>query len=98
MARRSSTRVAQRLVVPPHREGGQTQYIPQPVRKAEGDAMASVFACAQHHLDQDQVIDRLASRARMSRRTFIRRFEEATGMSPGDWVMQARVSRARELP
>ncbi|WP_225174464.1 MULTISPECIES: helix-turn-helix domain-containing protein [unclassified Bradyrhizobium] len=41
--------------------------------------------------------DLLASRAGMSRRTFIRRFEEATGMSPGDWLTQARVSRAREL-
>ncbi|QHP74064.1 transcriptional regulator FtrA [Bradyrhizobium sp. LCT2] len=92
-----ANRVAQRLVVPPHREGGQAQYIPQPVRKAEGDALASVFAWAQHHLDQDLAIDRLASRAGMSRRTFIRRFEEATGMSPGDWVAQARVSRAREL-
>lgn len=92
-----ANRVAQRLVVPPHREGGQAQYIPQPVRKAEGDALASVFAWAQHHLDQDLAIDRLASRAGMSRRTFIRRFEEATGMSPGDWVVQARVSRAREL-
>ncbi|WP_456718244.1 MULTISPECIES: transcriptional regulator FtrA [unclassified Bradyrhizobium] len=92
-----ANRVAQRLVVPPHREGGQAQYIPQTVRKAEGDALASVLAWAQHHLDQDLAIDRLASRAGMSRRTFIRRFEEATGMSPGDWVVQARVSRAREL-
>ncbi len=92
-----ANRVAQRLVVPPHREGGQVQYIPQSVRKAEGDTLASVFAWAQHHLDQDLAIDRLASRARMSRRTFIRRFEEATGMSPGEGVVQARVLRAREL-
>jgi AraC family transcriptional regulator, transcriptional activator FtrA len=92
-----ANRVAQRLVVPPHREGGQAQYIPQSVRKAEGDTLAPVFAWAQHHLDQDLTINRLASRARMSRRTFIRRFEEATGMSPGEWVVQARVLRAREL-
>ncbi|WP_371930051.1 transcriptional regulator FtrA [Bradyrhizobium sp. CCGUVB1N3] len=92
-----ANQVAQRLVVPPHREGGQAQYIPQPVRKAEGDALGSVFAWAQRHLDQDLAINRLAARARMSRRTFIRRFEEATGMSPGEWVVQARVSRAREL-
>ncbi|MDH2384321.1 transcriptional regulator FtrA [Bradyrhizobium sp. CER78] len=92
-----ANQVAQRLVVPPHREGGQAQYIPQPVRKAEGDALASVFAWAQRHLDQDLAINSLASRARMSRRTFIRRFEEATGMTPGEWVVQARVSRAREL-
>jgi AraC family transcriptional regulator, transcriptional activator FtrA len=92
-----ANRVAQRLVVPPHREGGQAQYIPQPVQKVGGDALASVFAWAQCHLDQDLAIERLASKARMSRRTFIRRFEETTGMSPGEWVVQARVSRAREL-
>lgn len=92
-----ANRVAQRLVIPPHREGGQAQFIPQPVHKTEGDALASVFSWAQHHLDQDLTIAQLASRARMSRRTFIRRFENATGMSPGEWVVQARMSRAREL-
>ena len=89
--------VARRLVIAPHREGGQAQYIPQPVPRAEGDALASVFAWAQRHLDRDLTIASLASRARMSRRTFIRRFEDATGMSPGEWVVQARVSKAREL-
>jgi AraC family transcriptional activator FtrA len=92
-----ANRVAQRLVVAPHRQGGQAQYIPQPVRKADGDALTSVFAWAQGHLQLDLTIPRLASRAAMSRRTFIRRFEEATGMPPGEWVAQARMSRAREL-
>jgi AraC family transcriptional activator FtrA len=89
--------VARRLVIAPHREGGQAQYIPQPVPKTEGDALASVLAWAQRHLDRDLTIANLASRARMSRRTFIRRFEDATGMSPGEWVVQARLSRARGL-
>ncbi|WP_334390534.1 helix-turn-helix domain-containing protein [Bradyrhizobium sp. AZCC 2262] len=92
-----ANRVAQRLVIAPHREGGQAQYIPQPVPKTEGDTLASVFVWAQRHLDRDLTIASLASRARMSRRTFIRRFEDATGMSPGEWVVQARVSKAREL-
>ena len=92
-----ANRVAQRLVIAPHREGGQAQYIPKPVPKIEGDALASVFLWAQRHLDRDLTIANLASRARMSRRTFIRRFEDATGMSPGEWVVQARVSKAREL-
>ena len=92
-----ANRVAQRLVIAPHREGGQAQYIPKPVPKTEGDALASVFLWAQRHLDRDLTIANLASRARMSRRTFIRRFEDATGMSPGEWVVQARVSKAREL-
>jgi AraC family transcriptional regulator, transcriptional activator FtrA len=92
-----ANRVAQRLVIPPHREGGQAQFMPQPVYKTEGNALASVFAWAQCHLDQDLTIARLASRARMSRRSLIRRFEDATGMPPGEWVVQMRVSRAREL-
>src|SRR4029079_16598007 len=54
-------------------------------------------AWAQRHLDRDLTIASLAARAKMSRRTFIRRFEDATGMSPGDWVVQARVAKAREL-
>ena len=92
-----ANRVARRLVIAPHREGGQAQYIPQPVPKTEGNALASIFVWARRHLDRDLTIANLASRARMSRRTFIRRFEDATGMSPGEWVVQARVSKAREL-
>lgn len=89
--------VARRLVIAPHREGGQAQYIRQPVPKIEGDALADVFAWAQRHLDRELTISSLAAKARMSRRTFIRRFEDATGMSPGEWVVQARVAKAREL-
>ncbi|WP_441236148.1 DJ-1/PfpI family protein [Bradyrhizobium sp. 930_D9_N1_4] len=92
-----ANRIAQRLVIAPHRDGGQAQFIPQPVRKAEGDVLASVFVWAQRHLDRDLTIANLASQAGMSRRTFIRRFEDATGMSPGEWVVQARVAKAREL-
>ena len=89
--------VARRLVIAPHREGGQAQYIRQPVPPIEGDALAAVFAWAQRHLDRDLTISSLADKARMSRRTFIRRFEDATGMSPGEWVVQTRVAKAREL-
>ena len=89
--------MARRLVIAPHREGGQAQYIRQPVPPIEGDALATVFAWAQRHLDRDLTISSLAAKARMSRRTFIRRFEDATGMSPGEWVVQTRVAKAREL-
>jgi AraC family transcriptional activator FtrA len=92
-----ANRVAQRLVIAPHRDGGQAQFIPQPVRKAEGDTLSSTFTWAQGHLDRNLTIASLASRAKMSRRTFIRRFEDATGLSPGEWVVQARVAKAREL-
>jgi AraC family transcriptional regulator, transcriptional activator FtrA len=92
-----ANRVVQRLIVPPHCEGGQAQFIPRPVHKADGDMLGEVFAWAQRHLDHNLTIASLASKARMSRHTFIRRFKEATGLSPGEWVVRARVSRAREL-
>jgi AraC family transcriptional regulator, transcriptional activator FtrA len=88
--------VARRFVIAPHRDGGQTQFIQRPVQQ-EGDPLTKVFDWALRHLDIDLSIDSLAARAHMSRRTFIRRFEEATGSSPGKWILQARVSRAREL-
>lgn len=88
--------VARRLVLPAHREGGQAQFIPSPVL-AEGDPLAELRAWMRDHLDRDLTIETLAERARMSRRTFIRRFGEATGLSPGEWVLQERVGRARAL-
>jgi AraC family transcriptional regulator, transcriptional activator FtrA len=88
--------VARRLVIPAHREGGQAQFIPKPVL-AEGDPLAELRTWMRAHLDDDLTIEALAERARMSRRTFIRRFEDATGVSPGEWVLQERVARARSL-
>ncbi|OCX29959.1 MULTISPECIES: transcriptional regulator FtrA [unclassified Bradyrhizobium] len=89
--------VARRLVIPAHREGGQAQFIPNPVVLADGDPLAELCAWMRRHLDRDLTIEGLAGRARMSRRTFIRRFETATGMSPGEWVLQERMTRARDL-
>jgi len=88
--------VARRFVIAPHRDGGQAQFIQRPVQR-EGDPLTHVFDWALRHLELDLSIDSLAARAHMSRRTFIRRFEEATGCSPGEWILQARVSHAREL-
>jgi AraC family transcriptional regulator, transcriptional activator FtrA len=91
-----ANRVARQFVIAPHREGGQAQFIVHPMR-AEGDPLTHVFDWARQHIDNDMSIDRLAERAKMSRRTFIRRFEEATGVSPGAWIVQERVTRARYL-
>jgi AraC family transcriptional activator FtrA len=91
-----ANQVARRFVIAPHRDGGQAQFIQRPVQR-EGDPLTHVFDWARRHLTEDLSIEGLAARARMSRRTFIRRFEEATGCSPGEWVMQARVAHAREL-
>jgi AraC family transcriptional activator FtrA len=88
--------VARRLVIPAHREGGQAQFIPCPVG-AEGDPLVELRNWAKEHLRRNLTIDDLAAKARMSRRTFIRRFEEATGVSPGEWVVQERTARACSL-
>ena len=88
--------VARRLVIPAHREGGQAQFIPSPVL-AEGHPLIELHAWIREHLAGDLSIRALAERAHMSRRTFIRRFEEATGLPPGEWVAQERVARARSL-
>lgn len=88
--------VARRLVIPAHREGGQAQFIPRPVW-AEGGPLVELRTWMRDHLDQDLTIADLAAKARMSRRTFIRRFEEAAGVPPGEWVVQERTAQARAL-
>jgi AraC family transcriptional activator FtrA len=91
-----ANRVARRFVIAPHRDGGQAQFIPRPVQ-TEGDPLTHVFDWARRNLALDLSIERLAAQAHMSRRTLIRRFEQATGSSPGAWVLRARLSQAREL-
>jgi len=89
--------VARRLVVPAHRNGGQRQYVERPVAKREGSKLSDLLDDIRQRLDHNWTIAELASRAAMSQRTFIRRFVEATGLSPGAWLAAARVDRAREL-
>lgn len=88
--------VARRMIIPARREGGQAQFVPKAVF-LQGSPLADLRSWAQGHLDQALTIDDLAAKARMSRRTFIRRFEEATGLSPGEWIIQERVAKARNL-
>jgi AraC family transcriptional activator FtrA len=91
-----ANQAARRLVVAPHRSGGQAQFIPRPV-PAEGDRLGDLFSWARQNLEQDLTIARLAEKARMSRRTLIRRFEQATGLAPGEWVLEARMAEACRL-
>ncbi len=90
--------IARRLVVPPHRAGGQAQYIAAPVQEeSEGETLAATLEWAQEHLDQELTVESLARRAAMSPRTFARRFTDATGTSPHRWLCRQRVLLAQRL-
>lgn len=91
-------RMARRLVVAPHREGGQAQYIEQPLPDASSDhRLSAVLAWAAKHLDQDLSLDQLASRAAMTRRTFTRHFRKTTGATVGQWLLHQRLTHAQGL-
>lgn len=88
--------VARRLVIPRHREGDQAQVVDRAVPE-EGARLAKLLDWARGHLDRPLSVDTLADRAGMSRRNFIRRFREATGLPPARWLVAARLARARDL-
>lgn len=89
--------VARRCVTPPWREGGQAQYIEQPVPGPSAAGTAATREWAIGRLGDPLTLTDLAAHARMSLRTFARRFRDEVGMSPGRWLIQQRVARAREL-
>ncbi|MER6385744.1 helix-turn-helix domain-containing protein [Streptomyces sp. NPDC001250] len=89
--------VARRCVVPPFRDGGQAQYIEQPVPESGAASTAATRAWALERLDEPLTLTDLAGHARMSLRTFARRFGDEVGLSPGRWLIQQRVVRARHL-
>ncbi|MFF5261747.1 GlxA family transcriptional regulator [Actinomadura viridis] len=91
--------VARHLVMPPHREGGQAQYIVAPVPEVNSSAagIQRVIEYLGEHLDQDLRVDDLAAVAYMSPRNFSRRFRQVTGTTPNRWILDQRLARAREL-
>jgi AraC family transcriptional regulator, transcriptional activator FtrA len=97
-----ANQVARRLVIPPHRDGGQAQFLERPVEKLahpseQRDSLAGLLDKIHKRLGDPWRVADLARHAAMSERTFMRRFRSVTGMSPADWITQARVDRAREL-
>lgn len=94
---RIANQVARRLVMPPHREGGQAQFVPAPVGDEERPWLAHLFEWAQRRLQENLTVARLAREARMSTRTLSRRFAETAGVSPAHWVIGLRVARAKDL-
>ncbi|MGW3343728.1 helix-turn-helix domain-containing protein [Nonomuraea rubra] len=90
--------VARRLVVPPHRDGGQAQFIQAAVTPVEDDdAVARAMAWAMEHLAEPITVAALAGVAHMAERTFIRRFKRQTGTSPLRWVISQRVAASLPL-
>ncbi|CAG4890506.1 helix-turn-helix domain-containing protein [Paraburkholderia saeva] len=90
--------VARRLVVPPHRQGSQAQYVEQPVpENRHGNRLSGLLDWVCSNLDTPHTLDSLAQRALMSRRTFTRRFREATGTTVGAWLLAQRLARAQQL-
>ncbi|MFJ8832954.1 transcriptional regulator FtrA [Micromonospora aurantiaca] len=90
--------VARRLVVPPHREGGQAQFIEAPVPSdPEDDRLAASMSWALANLNTPITVDRLARRAHMSARTYLRHFARATGTSPIRWLIDRRVQASLPL-
>jgi len=93
-----ANRVARRLVVAPHRRGGQAQFIEQPMPTDQGsDRLSRVMEWATRNLHHRITVDTLAERAAMSRRTFTRRFRNVTGSSVTRWLNEQRLAYARRL-
>jgi transcriptional regulator GlxA family with amidase domain len=93
-----ANRVARRMVVAPHRHGGQAQYIEQPVPKMDHtDRLNSTLEWALANLHEPLSLDALADRAAMSRRTFTRRFKHTTGTSLTQWLLSQRLAYAQRL-
>ncbi|MFJ8749601.1 GlxA family transcriptional regulator [Streptomyces sp. NPDC102441] len=89
--------VARRTVVPPYRDGGQAQFIRRPLPEAGLAATTAARTWALGRLDQPILLRDMARQESMSVRTFTRRFREEVGVSPGQWLAQQRVERARQL-
>jgi transcriptional regulator GlxA family with amidase domain len=87
--------VARRMVVPPHRAGGQAQYIDLPVPPSGSDGLAELMDELLEELDAEHTVNSMAARVNMSPRTFARKFNEATGTTPHAWLLRQRVLYAR---
>ncbi|MBP0594740.1 transcriptional regulator FtrA [Paraburkholderia sp. LEh10] len=92
-----ANRVAQRLVVPPHREGGQAQFVPRPMPHDDSGRLARLMDYVRANPAHAHTLKSLAGQAAMSPRTLQRQFRDATGMAPYEWLIRERVAIARDL-
>jgi AraC family transcriptional regulator, transcriptional activator FtrA len=93
----AATAVARRMVVPPHREGGQRQFVELPIPECTGDSLSPVLQWMLDNITVEHTVNALAKRAQLSERTFARRFVAETGTTPHRWLTMQRVLHARTL-
>jgi len=93
-----ANRRARRLLIAPHRQGGQAQFIerPLPVTSTDG-RLSQVLEWVMQHLEQPHSIESLAKRASMSNRNFTRHFRQATGTSFKQWILNQRLAHAQRM-
>jgi AraC family transcriptional activator FtrA len=89
--------VARRLVMPPHRPGGQAQFVATPMQVTGDHMLVRLLTWVQQRLDQPLTVTEMARRANMSTRTLRRQFRSVTGQAPIQWLLIQRVRRAQEL-
>jgi AraC family transcriptional activator FtrA len=94
---RIGTLVAQRLVVAPHREGGQAQFLPRPMAQGEQGRLSRLMDWLRSHPAQPHTVASMAERAAMSPRTLQRQFQQATGLGPVEWLIRERVAIVKDL-
>jgi transcriptional regulator GlxA family with amidase domain len=92
-----ATMIARRMVVPPHRDGGQAQYIEMPMPTVTCETLQPVLDRVLATLDQPHTVDTMAELAHMAPRTFARKFRAETGVTPHDWLTNHRLLLARRL-
>jgi AraC family transcriptional activator FtrA len=89
--------VAQRLVVAPHREGGQAQYLPRPMAHDDKGRLSKLMDWVRSHPAEQHTVASMAARAAMSGRTLQRQFQDATGCAPVEWLTRERIAIVKEL-
>lgn len=89
--------IARRMVVPPHRDGGQAQFVTTPLPTTEIETLAPLLDWMTENLGDDLSVQKLSARVNMSARTFARRFQAETGTTPARWLNDQRVLAAQHL-
>ncbi|WP_232717965.1 GlxA family transcriptional regulator [Gordonia metallireducens] len=92
-----ANRIARRMVVSPHRDGGQRQFVDAPMPACSDEGFGALLSRLLEHLDRDISVDDMAERMHMSGRTFARRFVDEVGVSPRRWLTEQRVLAAKNL-